>query len=74
MSTAPRNFNRRQALEKEVKDLYAKITIGASGACTLTEGYGFASVTKMGTGDYKLVLQDKYVSLKSFKAVLTSSS
>ena len=74
MSTAARTFNRRQALEKEVKDLYAKVTIGASGAPTLTTGYGFASISKTSTGLYRLTLQDKYHSLKSVNVMLLASS
>jgi hypothetical protein len=74
MSLAARSWNRRQALEKEVKDLYAKITIGSSGACTLTTGYGCASIVKNGTGDYTLTLSDKYTSLKFFAGTLIKSS
>jgi len=71
---ASRNFNRRQALEKEVKDLYCKLTIGGTGAVTLTEGYGFASCTRVSQGLYRLTLQDAYRKLKSFRAVVVSSS
>ena len=71
---ASRNFNRKQALEKQCKELYAKLTFGSSGAVTLTTGYGIASVTKSATGDYKITLSDKYVSLKYFDAVLLKSS
>lgn len=61
---ANRNFNRRQALEKEVKDIYASATIGASGAPTLVSKIGVASLVRNGAGDYTLTLQDKYMSLK----------
>lgn len=61
---ANRGFHRIQALEKEVKELYALITFGSSGAPTLTTGHGITSITRNSTGDYTLVLQDKYVSLK----------
>lgn len=71
---ANRNFNKRQALEKEVKDLYAKVAIGASGAPTLSVGYGIASITRKGAGNYRLVLEDKYYSLKWFKAIHLASS
>ena len=71
---ANRNFNKRQALEKEVKDLYAKITIGASGAPTLTTGYGISSITRKGAGNYRLILEDKYYALKWFKAIHLASS
>lgn len=62
---ANRNFQRKQALEKEVKSLYAKITIGAAGAPTLTTGVGIASVSRTSAGLYRITLQDKYASLKS---------
>lgn len=60
---ASRNFNRKQALEKEVKEIYAKITIGASGAPTLVaaRSQGVASISRTSAGLYVLTLQDKYV-------------
>lgn len=61
---ANRNFNRRQALEKEVKDIYAKASVAAAGAPTLTSTIGVASLVRNGAGDYTLTLQDKYNSLK----------
>lgn len=57
---ANRNFNRFQALEKEVKSLYAEISIGASGAPTLVAGLGIASVVRDSAGVYTITLQDKY--------------
>jgi hypothetical protein len=57
---ANRNFNRKQALEKEVKDLYAEVAIGSSGAPTLTKGLGVASVERTGTGEYTVTLEDAY--------------
>lgn len=63
---ASRMWNRRQALEKEVKDLYIKITFGASGAPTLASGasYGAASIVRNSAGDYTLTLSDRYNALK----------
>lgn len=62
---ASRNFNRKQALEKEVKEIYAKITIGALGAPTLVVAHsqGVASISRTSAGLYVLTLQDKYVRL-----------
>lgn len=65
---ANRNFNRRQALEKEMKDLYAKVTIGSSGAPTLVSPIGVASIIRNSAGNYTLTLQDKYMALR-FMAV-----
>lgn len=63
---AERNFNRKQALEREIKEIYAKITIGASGAPTLVtaSSAGCASISRTSAGLYVLTLQDKYYSLK----------
>lgn len=63
---ANRSWNRRQALEKEVKDLYLKVAIGATGAPTISSGYGIASIARNGAGDYTITLQDSYASLKYF--------
>ena len=71
---ANRTFNRKQSLEREIKELYAKITFGASGAPTLTTGHGIASITKTDTGDYRLTLSDKYNSLKMAEGVLIKST
>lgn len=68
---ANRNFSPKQALEKEVKELFCKITFGASGAPTLVTGQqqGFESITRDAQGDYTLVLMDKYVALKSVEGI-----
>jgi len=62
---ANRNFNRKQALEKEVKEIYAKVAIGASGAPTLnaSQSIGVASVSRTSAGLYVLTLQDAYMRL-----------
>lgn len=57
---ANRNFNRYQALEKEVKVIYAEVAIGASGAPTLSRGTGVESIVRNSAGLYTLTLQDKY--------------
>jgi len=61
---ANRTFQRMQALEKEIKNIYAKVTIGASGAPTLVSPVGIASIARNSAGNYTLTLQDKYASLK----------
>jgi hypothetical protein len=71
---ASRNFNRKQALEREIKEIYAKLTFGASGAVTLTTGHGVASAAKSDTGDYLITLRDKYVSLKMVEGTFIKSS
>lgn len=63
---ANRNFNRFQALEKEVKSLYAEIDLSSLGAPTLVAAHslGVASVA-LDSGNIKLTLQDKYMRLMS---------
>jgi hypothetical protein len=63
---ANRNFNRKQALDKEIKEIYARVTIGASGAPTLVaaDSMGVASISRSSAGLYVLTLQDKYMKLR----------
>ena len=62
---ANRNFGRKQALDKEIKEIYAKVTIGGSGAPTLVaaSSLGVASISRTSAGLYVLTLQDKYMRL-----------
>jgi len=62
---ANRNYNRYQALEKEVKTLFAKVAIGSTGAPTIdaSKSLGIASITRTGAGAYEVTLQDKYMRL-----------
>lgn len=62
---ANRNFNRKQALEKEVKEIYLDVAIGATGAPTLTRGLGVASIARNSAGLYTVTLQDAYMKLMS---------
>ena len=73
---ANRSFNRKQSLEKEVKDLYLKVSFGSSGAPTMVGGssYGFASIVRNSAGDYTITLQDKYSALKHVSGRFLSSS
>jgi hypothetical protein len=59
---ANRSFNRLQALDKEVKQIYARVTIGASGAPTLVaaDSVGVASISRVSAGLYTITLQDTY--------------
>jgi len=73
---ANRTFNDAQALEKEIKTLFAKISIGATGAPTLVKpgSLGIASVARSAQGDYLVTLEDKYPALMGFEGVLLVSS
>lgn len=61
---ANRNFAEfRYSLEKKVVDLFAKVTVGATGAPTLARGKGIASVVRNSAGLYTITLADKYNAL-----------
>ncbi len=60
---ANRKFEKVQALEKEIKHLYAEVSIGASGAPTIVRATGIASIARNSAGLYTLTLQDKYMRL-----------
>lgn len=73
---ANRDFHKRQSLEKECKDLYARVTIAGSGAPTLvaSASLGVASISRTSAGLYVLTLQDKYASLKYFDGAVIHST
>jgi hypothetical protein len=73
---ADRNFNRKQALEKEVKEIYFKVAIGASGAPTLdaVNSKGVASISRVSAGLYSIVLQDKYNALMDLSVHVVTPS
>ncbi|MBV6514142.1 MAG: hypothetical protein FMNOHCHN_03732 [Ignavibacteriaceae bacterium] len=60
---ANRNYNRYQALEKEVKALYADVDIGAAGAPTIVKALGITSIARDSDGVYTITLDDKYTRL-----------
>lgn len=71
---ANRNFNKKACLEKEVKELYANVSIGGTGAPTLVSKIGISSIVRTSQGLYRLTLEDKYVSLKHLRIVLKAAS
>ena len=73
---ANRNFNRKQALEKEVKEIYAKVAIGSTGAPTLNaaQSQGVQSISRTSAGLYVLTLQDKYMRLMDAHIAIVTPS
>ena len=61
-------------MEKGVVKLFAKITIGSSGAPTLTRGKGIASISRTSTGLYVLTLQDTYQRTLALQGAFIKSS
>jgi hypothetical protein len=77
MQMANRFFN--SAFYSMVKNpvlLFARVTIGGTGACTLVASgsKGVSSITRTSAGLYVLTLQDVYVGLISCHAVRTLAS
>ena len=60
---ANRRFQNVQALNREVKLIAGRVSIGSSGAATLADGLGIASVAKDATGEYIVTLDDLYTGL-----------
>jgi hypothetical protein len=60
---ANRRFNDVQALNREVKLIAGRVSIGSTGAPTLADGLGIASVIRDEAGKYTVTLDDKYTGL-----------
>ena len=79
---ANRNFNRLQAIDKEVKFLFLTAAIGALGAATLnkSKSVGIKSISDTAVGEYDITLgvpggdTDKYASLLYSQASLVQST
>jgi hypothetical protein len=64
----------RQSIENVVADLYMVVTIGATGAPTLTRAQGVTSITRNGAGQYTVVLQDLYNQLLGIDVMFYAST
>lgn len=53
-------YNNVGTLENRVVHLYAKVTVGATGAPTLTSGNGIASIARNSAGNYTITFDDTY--------------
>ena len=79
---ANRNFNRVQALDKEVKFLFLTATIGSGGDPTLNESksVGIKSISDTAVGEYDITLgvpggaADKYPALLFMQCFLTDTA
>lgn len=73
---ANRNFHRVQSMARESKVVYAKVSIGASGAPTLSvnDSIGVASVSRDSAGVYVFTLDDKYNALLYAQVVMVEAT
>lgn len=69
---ANRNFNRVQALDKEIKHIYGEWTVAEGTAAQVintTRSAGITSVTLNSAGNYTIVLDDAYPALYGVDAL-----
>ncbi len=68
-------FQFRYSYERDLWQIYAKITIGAAGAPTLTQAKGISSITRVSAGLYDVVLKDNfYMFMKADQSQLFASA
>lgn len=73
---ANRDFKRMQSLTREVKHLHAKVSIGATGAPTLSanDSVGVTTVTRDSAGVYIVTFDDKYNSFVDFSCIMLEAT
>jgi len=72
---ANRDFKDVQSNYREVKDVYLKVAIGATGAPTIdTFSGGYASIARNSAGDYTITMVDGYEDLVGFDVTLLSTT
>ena len=70
-----RLFQFRYSYERDIVEIYAKITIGALGAVASYSGKGVSAVTKLATaGQYQIALQDNFNMLLDADVMVVSST
>lgn len=67
-------FQFRYSYERDLTDVQAKVTIGTTGAPTLTLAKGVLSMTRNSAGNYTIVLKDRQYLLTDVKASFISGS
>lgn len=54
-----------QAIEQGVTTVYAKLTVGATGAVSASSGYGLSSIVRNSAGNYTITLDRKFKKILS---------
>jgi hypothetical protein len=54
-----------QVIEQGATTIYAKLTVGSTGAVSADTGYGLTSIVRNGTGNYTITLDRKFKKLLS---------
>lgn len=53
----------RYSYQRDIYEVFMKVTFGATGAPTLTYGKGVTSIARISAGKYTITLKDKYIKL-----------
>lgn len=75
MANQRQTFQFTGRMQRSTIDLFAKVTIGATGAPTLTaDSKGVTSITRNSAGQYTVVLQDTYAMLIGYGVSMYSGT
>ncbi len=74
MASSKIKFQFRYSYERDLIDTQAKISIAGSGAPTLTQAKGIASITHNSAGNYTIVMQERTYLLMDVKASFISGA
>lgn len=67
-------FQFRYSKERDVVELFLKVSIGASGAPTIVQGKGITSITRNSAGNYSILLPDTYNMMLDMNAIFLSGA
>lgn len=74
MSVGSRLFQFRYSYQRDMNDIFARVSFGASGAPTLQAGKGVVSIARVSAGRYHIVLKDTFRTLNMVKHVFINAS
>ncbi len=74
MASSKIKFQFRYSYERDLIDTQAKVSIAGSGAPTLDQAKGIASITHNSTGNYTVVMQERTFLLMDVKASFISGA
>jgi len=68
-------YDRQQTLERQIKDVFFRFTYDGTNFTKVGAGMtGVYGITKLGAGEYKLELEDKWCALRGFKAKIINAT
>lgn len=69
-----RLFQFRYSYQRDIVDIFSRISFAAAGVPTMISGKGLLSVTRISAGHYRLALKDNFFRLEMLKHVFLDSS